>query len=354
MRLSLLARKLSVKPSVIINELLVEGEKPLHGNSKLSEEQIDEIIKLFGPLPEEVEEPEPVEAIAEKDAVEKASPSEPIEAVETVVTESATDVSEEITQTENEPLAIEESQDAVLETAENEEEIAISVEVAEAEEEPTIIDQAEEHQESEEVTEQEEAVEEANEVEEMVSLETSDNGHTEGLVDVDNEASEKTEKREVLVSDLLEDPDEELLENTDVLIKAPKVHLPGLTVKGKIDLPEPKPKQEKEATEKDEDTEGDFRGRRGRHRGKRRKQTNPVAAARIREERKAERQKKAQQLQEKDRKRKHYQQNIQSKAAPPPKKKPTKKVPGHEQVKPTQGAPTKMNALQRFWKWMNT
>ena len=57
MRLSLLARKLSVKPSVIVNKLLVEGEKPLHGNSKLSEEQIDEIIRIFGPLPEEVEEP---------------------------------------------------------------------------------------------------------------------------------------------------------------------------------------------------------------------------------------------------------------------------------------------------------
>ena len=122
MRLSLLARKLTVKPSVIINELLVEGEKPLHGNSKLSEEQIDEIIKLFGPLPEEVEEPEPIESIAEEDAAETESPSEPIEVSETMVAESATDVSEEITQTEEEPVAVEESQDAVPETAETEEE----------------------------------------------------------------------------------------------------------------------------------------------------------------------------------------------------------------------------------------
>lgn len=354
MRLSLLARKLSVKPSVIIEELLIDGEKPLHGNSKLSEDQIEEIVRLFGPLPEEIEEPEPIEQSPNDGLIEESKP-EVTESIDVTTEEEEDSVATEVDTTE-ESISEEISSDDFITPDE------IEAQATQQEAEDTIASEvvAESNPDTES---EEEPIEAADleipageetaetEVTEVIeTIEATTNGHTSEL---EGDTTDPTEKREVLVSDLLEDPDEDLLENSDVLIKAPKVHLPGLTVKGKIDLPEPKPKPEKEATGKEEESE-DQRGRRGRHRGKRRKQTNPVAAARMREERQAERRKKAQQAQEKERKRQHYQKNIQSKAAPPPKKKVMKKADGVESNY-TKAAPEKnLNALQRFWKWMNT
>ncbi len=365
MRLSLLARKLSVKPSVIIEELLTEGEKPLHGNSKLTDDQIEEIVRLFGPLPEEIEVPE--EQTSLEDSAEEAE-SEPSIIVsdgdvEPEITEDVSDTTLEVVDkiSESEPS----SDDPFLTVpseASSEEENTQKITLAEETRDSSEIgiassesndDTEVEEQQVEVRTEVETSVEETPDLEgetPVVHEEASTNGHASEIEDA---TEENSEKREVLVSDLLEDPDEDLLENSDVLIKAPKVHLPGLTVKGKIELPEPKPKPEKETTEKEEDSEN-HRDRRGRHRGKRRKQSNPVAAARMREERQAERRKKAEQAQEKERKRKHYQQNIQSKSTPPPKKK-TNKKPGEVEIGTPKTAPEKnLNALQRFWKWMNT
>lgn len=367
MRLSLLARKLSVKPSLIIEELLVEGEKPLHGNSKLKEEQIEEIIQVFGPLPEE---PEPtVEPISENTTVDKTVESylKPNESSSSVVDEEVSEAREEVMEPKeevteatviDEPTSTETIKDtevlAATEVIEEETEENLSATIEEEQAAPFIQEEAVPMPVDKEIvgiTSEETTSEETTSEENSESVETS----TDRIATTtDGADEEKTDKLEVLVSDLLEDPDEELLENTDVLIKAPKVHLPGLTVKGKIELPEPKPKPEAEATGEEEENYEDNRGRRGRDRSTRRKQINPVTSARMREERRAERRKKAQQAQEKERKKKHYQQNIQSKAAPPPKKKEVKKPKILSQPSSTPKPVKNLNALQRFWKWMNT
>lgn len=342
MRLSLLARKLNVIPSEISEELQEEGEKPLHGNSKLTEPQIEKILRLYGPLPEE----EPLEATPSAGAAEKIpekevqTSSEPIAIAEELAEVGGTskfDIEEEeITIPEEVTSTI------VAHDEKDEETVAEIPEVKDLPREPVIEESVAEPIEQEVAT--------IDVIAEMDKVALAEEGadHPETEEAENAQESESSTKLEIHVSELLEDPDMALLDNPDVLIKAPKVYLPGLKVKGKIELPEPKPKPEKETTE-DESSD-----RRGKHREKRRRTTNPVATARMREERKAERRKKAELAREKERKKHHYQKNIQSKTAPPPKKKVEKKPHVAQQPTARPQAPEKLNALQRFWRWMNT
>lgn len=344
MRLSLLARKLSVKPSEIIAELPSQGSKPLHGNTKLSEEQIEQVIQFFGPLPEEeIEVLAPIDLPVEEVPAPEMPEPEPEIPDTAAVPEEVSEVLEEVPEvkeliTKPKEMVLLEEDEAAETESEDEDETDAPVDEEVIEEEPV----PEEAKETQDGT-----------TEELAPVPDADLENLTTPIDQEDESAQQ-EKVEVHVSELLETEDENLLENPDVLIKAPKVHLPGLTVKGKIDLPEPKPKPEKETSEEDKKEEESTRhNRRGRNRGRKRKDTNPVAAARMREERKAERKKKAEQAREKERKRKFYQENVQTKTTPP-KKKPPKKDPQIETVKTKVEPETKLNALQRFWKWMNT
>ena len=456
MRLSLLARKLSVKPSDIIAKLSSGDKKPLHGNSKLTEEQIEEVISIFGPIPEEPEVAPPAqEEITAPQNEEKtdtgiATEASPIELQEAKVgirsnddmedavthqmtyeapnqdrdtpksetagiaadtpVEPDTDPAEPVAVASNHDLTSlpiapvgeqdelagyaapdtsDESASMVSDSGLMDENIPDAPEQAEGPgdwfkgheikpnlpqqthlspeentntdlppaktgsavalpDDPSLADAAMESNDSQmarasspDITDSDTAINEPAPTEQKESLAS------------DEESTGPDHKKVVMVADLLEDPDESLLEDPDVLIKAPKVHLPGLTVKGKIELPEPKPKPEKEVREEDEASENTDRRRRGHQRGRKRKDKNPVAAARIREERKAERKKKAEEAQNKARKKKFYQENIQSKSTPPKKKSP-RKDPQPEPKKETRTPEAKPNALQRFWKWMNT
>ncbi len=141
----------------------------------------------------------------------------------------------------------------------------------------------------------------------------------------------------------------ELQEEVEV-IRAPKVTLPGLKVKGKIDLPEPKKKEPKEEKEKETRTNRNT----DKNRKSRRKDNdyNPVAAARKRREEKEERERKAELKRKKKAKAQHYFKQ-QKKVAKVKKEKEdlqtdneTKELKRSEQVRG--------NIFQRFWKWFNS
>lgn len=296
MRLSLLARKLNVKPSEIIEYLDLEGQKA-HGNSKLSEENIEKVLSEYGPLPEE-----------EENTIEEVAETTPI-----IETAPIVQKTEETTNTPEAPTVVLDSQPLLEDTPELPEQSADDIEQI-VEVEP---DEKSLEEEPQEVVIQEEVV--------------------------------KTETVILEVADLLESEEEFDISNKEVLIKAPKVSLPGLSVKGKIDLPEPKPKEVKAA-----ETETSSEDRRIRGKQKR-KDLNPIATRRKREERAEERRKKALQEKVKEKKRKHYEKTA---VLPDIKPKKTKKkstnevahAPKNPRVKDTKPK----NAFQKFWKWMNT
>ena len=484
MRLSLLARKLGIQPSALIDFF---DDKAIHGNSKLEEEQIDQVLAAFGPLPEEAEEETPVPAKEPVEEDQGSAPSEILEAtnsneamteeptpkevvegdavtvdtseVETATVETAAaksavvesadvdtavldtaDVETAVVETADEVDAIvedttEEVRDQIAEADEPTVEATATTEEApsEASESTESVDpigeETEDHtlqvdaqqpveeealapppleaslqQVTEELAPVVESTAEASAIEDPITEEHLDVAHFQTdeetnastqedeeaahvldaeEVDVDPDIVEQSEdittsvevepvksrKVKVMeVSELLELAEKEAQEreesgeivaetdepesdsaltemdtDEEVLIKAPKVYLPGLTVKGKIDLPEPKPKVAKTEEESDE------KGKRKR----KRKDDNPIARKRKREERENERQKQKEWRQLKEKKRQHYMKTVATKAAPPPKPRKPKKTeasPSKRSAQPEQ----KMNALQRFWKWMNT
>lgn len=161
------------------------------------------------------------------------------------------------------------------------------------------------------------------------------------------------------------------------LIKAPKLNLPGLTVVGKIDLPEPKAKEEEKPEDQvdtesakpksDEDpdalkviTEKDLRRERGQQRARpRRKQrpkrkpnVNPVELERRKAQKEAERQKRLKLEAEKERKRQHYEKTVQKAPIKTDKRKPEPQKPTIEQKESVEPKQSK-NIIARFWRWLD-
>ena len=178
-----------------------------------------------------------------------------------------------------------------------------------------------------------------------------------------------------------EEDDEELgitekaaLDENIEIIKPPKVKLQGLTVKGKIDLPEPKIKEEvEEETPKEEElidpdkiiyTRGPKREKRKpRDQKKRRKDPNynPLEAERKRKARMAEQEEEKRLKARKKAKAQHYKKTVVKKSV---SKKPQTNLPADTPspsvpvaTKPSKRvekkAPSK-NIFGKFWRWMNT
>ncbi len=141
--------------------------------------------------------------------------------------------------------------------------------------------------------------------------------------------------------------DEEEIE----LIKAPKITLPGLTVKGKIDLPEPKEKPKKEE-------KSDLKKRRDRSNSRKRKNRstdyNPLEAARKRKAREEEQRREEEARKKKEQRRKRYLQEVQPLSRP--KKQEKKSTPNSDNEfheKPMPKDPPK-STLGKFWRWLNS
>ncbi len=143
------------------------------------------------------------------------------------------------------------------------------------------------------------------------------------------------------------EPNEEEIE----VIRAPKVTLPGLKVKGKIELPEPKkpePKEEKPSEEKNKTGKRSDRSRKSKKKGD---DYNPIAAARKRRQEKEEKERKAALNRKKKAKAKHYYK-MQQKVA---KTKQVKEKPDNKsRYTDSQGKEIQGNIFQRFWRWFNS
>ncbi len=145
------------------------------------------------------------------------------------------------------------------------------------------------------------------------------------------------------------------------VIKPRKIILKGLTVKGKIELPQPKTvgkKPGKEtgktyATDKIMTTKGRAKDGKRKPKGlKHEKSYNPVEAARRKKAWEDKKQKEQERKKRKQAKTEHYKKAVTPTGSTPPtpKGKPTNKAAKKQdrQEKP------KGNTLQRFWHWMNT
>ncbi|XOV91897.1 MAG: hypothetical protein ACFHWX_17025 [Bacteroidota bacterium] len=143
-----------------------------------------------------------------------------------------------------------------------------------------------------------------------------------------------------------EEPSEEI-----EVIRAPKITLPGLKVKGKIDLPEPKKPEPKEETESEKELTNKRRDRQRRDR-KRENDYNPVAAARKRKEQKEEKERLAELKKKKKAKTQHYYK-IQQKVAKSKREKSDNIIEVSDSKKVEVNA-TKKNVFQKFWKWFNS
>jgi hypothetical protein len=139
------------------------------------------------------------------------------------------------------------------------------------------------------------------------------------------------------------------------VVRAPKVTLQGLTVKGKIDLPEPKPKVEEEE-DKQEEPKPERRERRPKsnkdRRSRRKKDYNPLAAERKRQAQEAEKKKLREAKQRKQQRKKHYEENVRPKSQPTKAKKTKKKKIA--ELKAQNQPVYSGNVFQRVWQWLNT
>lgn len=144
----------------------------------------------------------------------------------------------------------------------------------------------------------------------------------------------------------------EQVENVEV-IKAPKVELPGLTVLGKIDLPEPKAKTEAErediaspASNPEKPRDRTRKHNRDTQRGTRK---NPVALQREREAREAERKKRAEAEIEKERRRQKYLSKVKINVPTRPARIYEEEV---EELQPETVAEPPTGLWGRFLKWL--
>ncbi|MFY0687878.1 MAG: hypothetical protein JXQ90_11965 [Cyclobacteriaceae bacterium] len=302
MRVGTLARKIKIKPSEL--QQFFEDHSialPSGTNTKLTLEQ---------------------EALA----IEHFSPDLLVDTAETSIIEEPEVVVEITPEADDEPEA------KSKETQTEVEEIESTLPTVELDEGPTVYDEVKQDEVDLSVGETEEH-----------SEETSDAEIIEEPVKTLEDFSEE---------ELAELTESELKALQHDVVRAPKVTLQGLTVKGKIDLPEPK-QVEKSEEEEDESTKKGRQPKGNKDRKSRKKKDyNPLAADRKRKAREAEKRKAQETKRQKELRRKRYEESIQAKTQSPKPKKSKKKKTAQQQVqnKPVYSG----NALQRFWQWLNT
>lgn len=331
MRLGTLARKIGITPSKLTTFLESQNTDLSSGtNTKLTDQEIQLVLEHYqATLEPEAPEPAPTEEIKEEPVAVVEEPKEEIEITSEEPKEEVVAIVEEpeISQKEEEPKS---------KVSESFAEIALPHELEE------------------------------QQAEKEVSVENE-------LIEASEETKED-EPEEEYVPQIPEDLDPEIEsyverlaydENIEV-IKPAKVKLQGLTVKGKIDLPEPKvetetteapKKEEKKSYDPDEiiTTTGPRRDRKRKpknYKGKKfNKDYNPIEAARKKKEWEDKKRKEQEERRKKKAKAQHYKETVKSASSTPTKKKPKKVVAKKKQQQTQQPAG---NMLQRFWRWMNT
>jgi len=351
MRLGTLARKISVTPSKLTTFLESQNIDLSSGtNTKLTEEHVELILEHYQvTLESAVSEEVPATEITEEPIVEAEleeeippavkAPKEEIEETEKEIEAIAEEIKEEVAPEEIAPDKEKEPSSARL--SESFVEIALPHELEEVstphlEEEKTDVEAI-----SEKLIEddKEEVVEEQVEEEEYIPQIPDD---------LDPEIESYVER---LAYD----------KNIKV-IKPPKVKLQGLTVKGKIELPEPKVETEiieepKKSYDPDEiiTTTGPTKDRKRKpknYKGKKfNKDYNPLEAARKKKEWEDKKRKEQEEKRKKKAKELHYKKVAKPVATAPILKKKPKKV---KAKKTRQQKQPSGNVLQRFWQWMNT
>jgi len=317
MRLGQLARKLAIKPSDIKKHLETQGiDFEGTSNHKVPDELVDGIVAHFMPEQEEVINE------TEKENTIEIPPS----------TEESDLVVKENTLAEETPLVddqVDIIQDATEEDTDKKEEVETDSFV-ELEEVKT------------------EVVPEPIEPEEVILT-----------------VKDILEEEELLEGSDKENSDEEIEEEskTKILIKAPKVSLPGLKVIGKIDLPEPAKKESEEESEDVVEESKDIPSRkrnisqnrphqRRDSRKNRRNKRKPLTLEekRQREEKATARKKEATLKKKKEEQKKHYLNQVKQHSGTKPKK--NKKIK-EETHKKQEVAPPK-TIMGKFWRWLNT
>ena len=180
----------------------------------------------------------------------------------------------------------------------------------------------------------------------------------EGSQDVESDQIEAPDNAQV--DDDLTYAERLALDKSVSVIKPQKVKLQGLTVKGKIVLPEPKvkkPSEEKEQLPTDDPdkiryTSGPDRKNRQRtsRQHNKRPAMNPIEAARLRKQKEEKRAEEKRQRELKARKTKHYQETVSKQPPSNHKKRKLKPV----ENKSIAAKSRSNNIFSKFWRWMNT
>ncbi|MFY0624939.1 MAG: hypothetical protein JXR07_01510 [Reichenbachiella sp.] len=332
MRLASLARKIKITPSKL-SEFLIDQKIDLTqgSNTKLTDAQVAQTLLHFGKeLPSEKTtetEPPSVEVVEiENDTAEAVEELEPIE--------DTIDPKEEIEETS--------------EAKKNQ------IKDLNVPDEETVVDDSKIVSVIEESIEEEEEEEEGNLLKEDESVTIVDPSYLNKRHEDDDELG-LTEKA--------------ALDENVKIIKPPKVKLQGLTVKGKIELPEPKVKIEVEKEEINEEekpidpdkiiyTSGPQRDRtrkpKKHNKRKRDSNFNPLEEERKRKANKEKREEERRLKALKAAKAKHYKTTVVQKKQTAKKiNKPKELAKTVNSVSRQKPSPTN-NPLKRFWRWMNT
>lgn len=310
MRLASLARKIGIKPTELTEFVTNMGVELSSGsNTKLYETVVTAVYEHYAPgFLDEVEDPPETEVVTEPEPVAEPA-SEEISEVETPVDD--------------------------LENDESEEERATRI-----------------------VTEK------------VWSDELEPDLPPPGTEEPKVEVEEK--KEEVVPRTIPAEPLDEIEEDPDIeVIRAPKVELPGLKVKGKIDLPPPPPPKEREEKEKPKRVKNDRRNK-SRGRKPRDGNYNPLEAERRRQAKEEDRLRKEKAKAEKERKKKRYEEEVLAKVKTksistsnkkrrkPVEPKPVESVPENNLIdsesiiKPRRKKEEKVGTMKKFWRWLNT
>lgn len=374
MRLGTLARKISITPSKLTAFLeSQEVDLPSGTNTKLTEQQVARVLEHFdakieAPVEMEVPaEPEPTETVVEDSPVlvdeQQVEPPQNLQSEEqpleiTVYAKdepTAADPSKsqkEITLTEDESVTPKEPIRMVSDTFV---EIALPHELEDLSDADSLSTTENVSDEEQKDAVQHDITQEETAQEETTQKETDTTGEPKmpkAAIEIDPEIESSVERA--------------AYDDTIEVIKPPKVTLPGLKVKGKIDLPEPKvvseeteapKKEEKKPYDPDEiiTTTGPKRERNRKpknYKGKKyNKDYNPLEAARKKKEWEEKKRRDQEEKRKKKAKAKHYKKKV---VTPPTidtaKKKPKKTVAKKRQKQEQSSG----NVLQRFWRWMNT
>ena len=326
MRTSELAKRLNTLPSAVL-ELLSEAfpEIPITSNTKLNEDQIDVVLREYGPLPEsgivkENTPQTPTEIVIKEDKPEK-------EGYEEYEKKDKT----------NDDLGIIEKQPMGSSSAESS---------GSEQNFPNVLGEQEPKKEN--ILQPQKNNEGKNKVEDLIEEvmldAVDDKEETSAIRDIDKKSSPYEEKESITkATDPLVEEEINSNDDEDVVIKVPKIILPGLNVKGKIELPTSLVREEKKVEKKIPSSENS-----------RNSNYNPITAKRKREERKAEKLKEKIWAEKKRKKKDHYQSLIKPPVPIKRKTKTKKKNILNENNSITVSENKNFNVLQKFWKWMNT